>query len=35
MERLAGFAIAQWRLTLTLIALILLGGAFTYPRQPS
>jgi len=35
MERLTGFAIAQWRLTLTLVVLMLFGGAFTYLRQPS
>lgn len=35
MERLTGFAITQWRLTLTLILLILAGGGFTYLRQPS
>lgn len=35
MERLTGFAISQWRLTLTVILLILVGGGFTYLRQPS
>jgi len=35
LERLTGFAISQWRLTLTLILLILVGGGFTYLRQPS
>jgi multidrug efflux pump subunit AcrB len=34
-ERLTGFAIAQWRLTLTLVVLTLFAGAFTYLRQPS
>lgn len=35
MERLTGFAMDQWRLTLTLIVLILFGGTYTYLRQPS
>lgn len=35
MERLTRFAIEQWRLTLTLVVLIVIGGTYTYMRQPS
>lgn len=35
MERLTRFAIEQWRLTITVIVLILVGGVFTFLRHPS
>lgn len=35
MERLTRFALAQWRVTLLLVVLSIVGGAFTYANQPS
>jgi hypothetical protein len=34
-ERLTRFALAQWRVTLLLVVLSIVGGAFTYANQPS
>jgi multidrug efflux pump subunit AcrB len=34
-ETITRFALVQWRLTLLLVGLVLIGGAFTYVRQPS
>lgn len=35
MERLTRFAIDRWRLTLSMILLVIFGGTYTYLRQPS
>ena len=35
MEQLTRFAIVRWRLTLSLIVLVVFGGSYTYLRQPS
>jgi multidrug efflux pump subunit AcrB len=35
MERLTRFAIDRWRLTMSMILLVILGGTYTYLRQPS